>query len=548
MSGHSVGSGERRALRRRSLLKGVGTAGIAGLGGCIRSNSIEADGPAEELIQEGFAATGIEPPFETTIAVAEDTERSRFAELLKAELEDTGFFDISIAEYKWTTYLDLLTTAADKGENALFIASWTGGWDPDDYVNMLFHSDNHTPEGLNVNHYTNETVDKYIDSGLEETVTDERVDIYRQLQERLVADSPVSFIRFSETAHAWNADVVSGWQTYPLQPGTYSAVYAPWADVYTNLEGSDEFVGDLGNDISTTDPVSMNDSPSSQAVQLIYEGLVGIDFDGELQPVLADGWKRLDATSYRFSLQEGVQFHNGEELTAAHVKGSFERYEGKPRESDVFDWYDDSEIVDDYTIDIHCWREYGPFEQRLFNVPIVPIAAINGDLDLESTPIGTGPYQFVDYQAGDDWRLERFEDYWFAGSETVPATAPIETVRLEVITEKASRQGALEAGNTDFSDGVPSASLTELDDDDAYGVDRHIGGGFDMLIYPLYHDPFSNNAVRRGCNMLIPREHIVEEVYHGLGRPAYTPISPLAEAYTDEAFRERIADEYVRSS
>ncbi|WP_226481336.1 ABC transporter substrate-binding protein [Natrinema amylolyticum] len=525
----------------------MGTAGIAGLAGCIRSNSVEADGPAEELIQEGFAATGIEPPFETTIAVTEGTERSRFAELLAAELEDTGFFDISIAEYKWTTYLDLLTAAADEGENALFIVSWTGGWDPDDYVNMLFHSDSHTPGGLNVNHYADETVDEYIDSGLEETVTAERVEIYRRLQERLVADSPVSVVRFSEAAHVWDADAVSGWQAYPLQTGTYNAVYAPWADVFTKLEGTDEFVGDLGSDISTTDPVSMNDTASSQATQLVYEGLTGVDFDGTVQPVLADGWKRLDATSYRFSLREGVRFHNGEELTAAHVKGSFERYEGEAREADVFDWYDGSEIVDDYTIDIDCWREYGPFERRLFDLPIVPMAAIDGDLDLESTPIGTGPYRFADYRAGDDCRLERFDDYWFEGSQTVPATAPVETVRLEIITETASRQGALEAGNIDFSDGVPPASLADLDADDAYGVDRHVGGGFDMLIYPCYRDPFSSDAVRRGCNMLIPRERIVEEVYHGVGRPAYTPISPLLEAYTDEAFQKRIADEYVRS-
>lgn len=546
MAGNSVGpSGSH--LRRRSLLEGVGALGTAGLAGCVRSNTIEADGPAEELIQDGFEATGIEPPFETSIAITEGTERSRVAELFKATLEDTDFFDVSVSEYKWTTYLDRLNTAADDGENALFILSWTGGWDPDDYVNMLFHSDNHTPDGLNVNHYTSDTVDDYIDNGLEETDPDERVDIYRQLQEHLVADSPVSFVRVTEASHVWNADVISGWQAYPLQSGTYNAVYAPWAGVYTDLDG-DEFVGDLGSDISTTDPVSINDTASSQATQLVYEGLTGVDFDGAVQPVLAAEWERLDTMSYRFTLRDGVQFHNGEELTAEHVKRSFERYEGSPRESDVYDWYEGSDIVDDYTIDIHCWREYGPFEKRLFDLPIVPMAAIDGDHDLESEPIGTGPYRFVEYQPGDHCRLERFDDYWFGGSETVPATPPAETVRLEIITEAASRQSALDVGNIDFSSGVPSASLRELEADDAYGVDRRVGGGFDIVIYPLYHGPFANELVRRGCNMLIPRRAILEEVYHGLGQPAYVPISPLLEAYTDEAFEQRIAETYVRST
>ncbi|WP_239642018.1 ABC transporter substrate-binding protein [Natrinema versiforme] len=290
----------------------------------------------------------------------------------------------------------------------------------------------------------------------------------------------------------------------------------------------------------------MNDTASSRATQLVYEGLTGVDFDGTVRPVLAEDWTQLDPTTYRVSLREGVRFHNGEELTAAHVAGSFERYEGEARESDVTDWYDGSEIVDDYTIDVRCWREYGPFEQRLFDLPIVPMAAIDGDLDLASRPVGTGPYRFDDYQSGDHWRLTRFADYWFDGDETVPAPAPIETVTLEIITEAAARQGALEAGDIDFSDGVPSASLADLERDAAYGVDRHVGGGFDLVIYPLYREPFSNAQVRRGCNMLIPRETIVENVYHGLGQPAYTPISPLLETYADEEFRERIADEYVR--
>ncbi|QCS43499.1 ABC transporter substrate-binding protein [Natrinema versiforme] len=546
MAENRVGPSDRHRLRRRSLLKGVGTAGIAGLAGCVRSNDIEADGPAEELIQTGFEATGIEPPFETTIAITEDTERSRFAQLLATELEDTGFFDISISEYEWTTYLEMLNTAADDEENALFIVSWTGGWDPDDYVNTLFHSDNHTPTGLNINHYASETVDEYIDDGLEETSPDERVEIYQQLQEELVADSPASFVRVSEAAHVWDADSVSGWRAYPLESGTYTAIYAPWAGVYTDLEDGNEFVGDLGGDVSTTDPVSMNDTASSRATQLVYEGLTGVDFDGTVQPVLAADWTQLDSTTYRVALREGVRFHNGEELTAAHVKGSFERYEGEARESDVTDWYDGSEIVDDYTIDIRCWRKYGPFERRLFDLPIVPMAAIDGDLDLASRPVGTGPYRFNDYRAGDHWRLRRFEDYWFDGDERVPAPAPIETVTLEIITEAAARRGALEAGDIDFSDGVPSASLAELGEDDAYDVDRHVGGGFDLVIYPLYREPFTDEQVRRGCNMLIPREAIVENVYHGHGQPTYTPISPLLETYADEGFRERIADEYVR--
>jgi len=63
--------------------------------------------------------------------------------------------------------------------------------------------------------------------------------------------------------------------------------------------------------------------------------------------MLATDWERIDdeqtdEMTYRFSLREGVHFHNGERLTAAHVNGSLERYEGTPRANDVYDWYESS--------------------------------------------------------------------------------------------------------------------------------------------------------------------------------------------------------------
>ncbi|MFD1563832.1 ABC transporter substrate-binding protein [Haloarchaeobius amylolyticus] len=548
MAGNSVGPGERGRLRRRSLLTRAGAVGAAGLAGCLSFDSVTVDGPAEELIEEGFTAADIDPPFETTIAITQDEERNRLAQLLQDELNDTGFFDVSIESRDFGTHLDTMLAAADTDENAIFVASWTGGWDPSNYVTMLFHSDNTSPNGLNVGHYENETVDEYIDTGLTETDHDERVELYRALQEKLVADSPISFVRFREVAHVWNDDVVTDWRTYPLSPGSYYGVYAPWAGVYTDLEEGTEFVGDLSSDVTNYDPVEINGTVSSQATALLYEQLVGVDFDGEVRPMLATDWMQLDETTYRFALREGVQFHNGEEFTADHVKGSFERYEGTTRESDVYDWYESSTVVDDHTIDISCWREYGPFETALFNVSIVPMASIDGDHDLQTEPIGTGPYRFTEHEPGDHWRLRRFDDHWFDGCDTVPATPPIETVTLEIITEKSSRQGALEAGDIDFSYGVPSANLASFEATSSYGVGRHVSGGFDMVLYPCYLPPFTEPSVRRGCNMLLPREQILETVYHGRGQIAYTPISPLLEEYAGESFQEEIANEYVRSS
>ena len=51
------------------------------------------------------------------------------------------------------------------------------------------------------------------------------------------------------------------------------------------------------------------------------------NFDSELNPipVLAQSWKVLDDTTWEFSLQKGVKFHNGNPFTADDVVWSFNR-------------------------------------------------------------------------------------------------------------------------------------------------------------------------------------------------------------------------------
>ena len=58
----------------------------------------------------------------------------------------------------------------------------------------------------------------------------------------------------------------------------------------------------------------------------VYEGLVRIDQDSTIQPLLATSWELDDAgTTYTFHLREGVKFSNGDEFTADTAKFSIDR-------------------------------------------------------------------------------------------------------------------------------------------------------------------------------------------------------------------------------
>ncbi|RQG92851.1 ABC transporter substrate-binding protein [Natrarchaeobius halalkaliphilus] len=544
--------GTAGASGRRSVLRAIASTGALGVAGCLSvdgTDPVEIGSDAERLIYDGFEEEGVEPPVETTIyANAENDERSRWAQLVQHELNETELFEIDFQQLEWTSYEQLCLNMADNEENCLITMDISGGWDPHSYVNFLFHSQHQAPDGFNFNHFADDRVDELIDDGRTESDQTRRIELYQDLQERLVQQLPISVIRFGEEVTVYRTESVERWRQYPLPGSEYEAVYAPYAGEYLELskeDGSTELVGDAVATVSNSDPTRMLDTTSNMATTLIYEGLLTADFDGRPRPQLAADWEQLDATTYRFDLREGVTFHNGERFVADHVRASFERYEGTPRANDVYDWYDGVDVISDTELEIHLVGEYGPFESGV-GVPIVPLAASeDGDLDLSVEPVGTGPYQFDEYADGEFWRIERYDGHWFDGDENVPATPPVETVTMRIITEAASRQAALEAGEIDVATGLPATSVTGLDAAEEYGVERSVAGAIDFLVYPLYLEPFGNPSVRRGIDRLLPRERILEEVYADSGTVGYTPVPSLLSEYTTPEFEAYIVDEYL---
>ncbi|WP_251341543.1 ABC transporter substrate-binding protein [Haloplanus halophilus] len=308
--------------------------------------------------------------------------------------------------------------------------------------------------------------------------------------------------------------------------------------------GGSELVATLAADVKNYDPTRANDTTSRKAFGLVYEPLLSVDFEGQARPTLATAVEQRDDLTWRLSLREGVTFHDGSDFTASDVVATFERYEGTPRESDVYLWYDDATIVDDHTLDVTLADRYAPFRKSLGGVPIVPEAAASGDLDLSTTPIGTGPYEFDTHEPDRLFRLTRADDHWYDGSGEVPARPPIETLTFRIIVEGPSQVAALRAGDVDLANNPPADSVADLRENDDVTVSDHLAGGFEMVVFPLASAPFSNREVRRGIARLVPREEIVSSVYGGIGRPAYAPISPLLDDYTSESFQAEMREDH----
>jgi peptide/nickel transport system substrate-binding protein len=556
---------------RRTMMKLAGAAGAAGLAGCSQQLPGGGGGggfdEVQQMLEEGFSEASFEPPWEGQIISNQNPQRVQWVQVILEELNNTEYFDLELNQFEWTTYVGRILAENSHTDAAIIALGWSAGWDPDAYIRNLFHSDQHTPACCNINHYANEEVDQLIDDGTATTDIQERADIYESAQEAIVSDSPMAFIRFDEEVVAFRTDRLENWDAYPINGGLYTGLFAPWADSYAQPVDGSELAMTLAADVGNSDPTQINDTTSSMANDpLIYEGLMDVDFDGEPQLQLAKSIEQISDTEYVFELREGVQFHpsqqfdfDGREMVAEDVKFSWERYIGTTREADVGDWLGITEdggfqgsvtVEGDYSLRVELPEVYAPFRFNVGEGLVVPReAGEDGPLDLSTEPIGTGPFRFDQYDPDELWRVERFDDYWYDGSGEVPEQSPIETVTFRVITEQSAQEAALRSGDVDFADNPPAGSVSKLQEEDGFEVKRRVAGGYDFLNYPMHPEadtPFQNRKVRLAVNRMIDRESIIQAVYDGIGTPAFSPISPLAGAFTSEEFNQQMGDEYSR--
>src|SRR5262245_26750833 len=164
---------------------------------------------------------------------------------------------------------------------------------------------------------------------------------------------------------------------------------------------------------NTLDPRLSNDEATQRMSQLVYSPLLEHSDDLRIRPALAQRFDNPDPLTYIAYLRHGVRFHDGHELTSRDVVYTFKSILDPALLSPfkgAFGALEDVTAVDDHTVVFTLKEPFAAFPIQLTGVPpIVPDGA--GD-SLRTSPIGTGPYRFVRYDADDTLVLSAFENYW----------------------------------------------------------------------------------------------------------------------------------------
>lgn len=271
----------------------------------------------------------------------------------------------------------------------------------------------------------------------------------------------------------------------------------------------------LTGEPDTLDPATSSIYTGAQVYDNIFSKLIDIDPDGKFYGVLANKWEQQDSKTWKFDLVDGVTFHNGEKFTGNDVKYTFTRILDPKTASgyaSLYDTIDTIEVTSPTEVVFHLKTPFGPFLSNLANNgEIVNQKAIESG-DPARNPVGTGPFQFVQWVQGDHITLKKYPNYF------QPDKPYLDQIEFRFLLVDQSRIDSLSSGELDWVDAVPLQQLSALKNDPRFSyVTSPTAGIPDFLSLNTTAAPFDKPQVREAVAWALDREAIRAIAYSGAG-------------------------------
>ena len=291
-----------------------------------------------------------------------------------------------------------------------------------------------------------------------------------------------------------------------------------------------------GSRRDTLDPQNWVNLVDGARVYSLFNPLV--DFDLDAHPVLSladELTPARHAMKWTIRVKPDVEFHNGKTLSADDVLFSFQRIVNPKSPAlgaislkalDIAH----AKKLDKYTIQIPCFTPFSPLADILasYDFFVVPVG-----FDLKK-PIGTGPFKYESFTAGQQSTFVKNENYWESG---LPY---IDKLVISDFPDEVSQVNGLNGGTLDVIDLLSADSIAPV----RSGGNNVIitkGGGYTPFTMRVDQPPFDDVRVRQAFRLMCDRQDMLDTVFSGNGKIG-NDVFGLRDIVYDSALPQRVQD------
>jgi peptide/nickel transport system substrate-binding protein len=265
----------------------------------------------------------------------------------------------------------------------------------------------------------------------------------------------------------------------------------------------------------------------------VQEALLNRDPEtNELVGELATSWEQVDELTWRFTLREGVTFHDGEPFNA-EVAAFGINYTWSPENQ--FEIYQTigpdmtATAFDEYTVDVVTESPDPILPSRLYFSPIPSMKQVEERPEsLPVEPIGTGPYSFVEWEKGQYIRLTAYPDWWGHNADDTYGEVTIKDVEFVFRAESTVRAGMVTAEEAQIGRFLaPEDCETTPTCKEAVSLETI------FLRLDTMHPAMSDVRVRQAIALAVDKQSLADELFGG-GTPASQLVSEAVTGYNPD--------------